>query len=291
MALEANYLRVRLLAPGPTGERQLLCTRRARLAHGGQQVMVGDWVGLEGCDWRDGRAAVASLEPRSTQLLRPALANVDQVLVVVALAQPSLDEELLSRFLLSAETTGVEVIPVLSKADLIGPAEASHWQQRLRGWGYQALCISREAPSSLEVLQQRLAGGVAVLCGPSGVGKSSLLNALVPSLDLRTAAVSGKLQRGRHTTRHVELHDLPGGGLLADSPGFNRPEFPIDAQQLPLLFPEIRRQLEAGVRCRFRDCRHLQEPGCSLDRSWERYGTYCALMEQASELSRRGPAG
>ena len=117
MALEANYLRVRLLSPGPTGERQLLCTRRARLAHGGQQVMVGDWVGLEGCDWRDGRAAVASLEPRSTQLLRPALANVDQVLVVVALAQPSLDEELLSRFLLSAETTGVEVIPVLSKAD------------------------------------------------------------------------------------------------------------------------------------------------------------------------------
>ena len=282
MALEANYLRVRLQQPGPAGERQLLCTRRARLAYGGQQVMVGDWVGLNGCDWGDGRAAVASLEPRCSQLQRPALANVDQVLVVVALAQPSLDEELLSRFLLSAETTGVEVVPLLSKADLITTAEASSWLQRLKCWGYDALCISREQPETLSLVRQRLAGGVAVLCGPSGVGKSSLLNALVPHLDLPTAAVSGKLQRGRHTTRHVELHDLPGGGLLADSPGFNRPELPLDQQQLPLLFPEIRRQLEEGARCRFRDCRHLQEPGCGLDHSWERYGTYRSLMEQSN---------
>ena len=110
MALEANYLRVRLDHPGPDGRRLLLCTRRARLAHGGLKVMVGDRVGVEGCDWIEGRAAVGSLEPRRNQLQRPALANVDQVLVVMALAQPAIDPESLSRFLLSAETAGAEVI-------------------------------------------------------------------------------------------------------------------------------------------------------------------------------------
>ena len=151
-------------------------------------------------------------------------------------------------------------------------------RDRLVGWGYQALTISRHDQAGLAALADRLSSGVAVLCGPSGVGKSSLLNALVPDLKLRTAAVSGKLQRGRHTTRHVELHDLPAGGLLADTPGFNRPELPADPELVAQLFPEIRQQLEAGVRCRFRNCRHLQEPGCGLQRQWERYPSYVELM-------------
>ncbi|WP_413295698.1 ribosome small subunit-dependent GTPase A [Synechococcus sp. MIT S9452] len=278
MALEANYLRVRLDHPGPDGRRLLLCTRRARLAHGGLKVMVGDRVGVEGCDWIEGRAAVGSLEPRRNQLQRPALANVDQVLVVMALAQPAIDPESFSRFLLSAETAGAEVIPVLSKADLVSAQQRQQWLDRLVGWGYQALAISRHDPAGLAALADRLGRGVAVLCGPSGVGKSSLLNALVPDLKLRTAAVSGKLQRGRHTTRHVELHDLPSGGLLADTPGFNRPELPADPELVAQLFPEIRQQLEAGVRCRFRNCRHLKEPGCGLQRQWERYPSYVELM-------------
>ena len=114
MALEANFCRVKLQQPGPAGQQILLCTRRSRLAHQGEQVMVGDWVGLDGVDWLDGRAAIAALEPRSSSLQRPALANADRVVVVVALAQPSLDAQGLSRFLLSAEATGLEVLPVLS---------------------------------------------------------------------------------------------------------------------------------------------------------------------------------
>jgi len=280
MALEANFCRVRLEQPGPAGQRLLLCTRRSRLAHGGQQVMVGDWVGLEGLDWTDGRAAVASLEPRRSELQRPALANADRVVVVVALAQPQLEPEGLSRFLICAETTGLEVLVLLSKADLVEPALGQRWIERLAAWGYGAQAIGRGDPLALGALRQRLQGGVSVLCGPSGVGKSSLLNALVPALALRTAAVSGKLQRGRHTTRHVELHDLAVDTLLADTPGFNRPELPTDARQWPQLFPEIRRQQQAGPRCRFRDCRHLQEPGCAIDRHWERYGYYRALFDQ-----------
>ena len=201
-----------------------------------------------------------------------------ELLVVMALAQPAIDPESLSRFLLSAETAGAEVIPVLSKADLVSAEQQQQWLDRLVGWGYQALAISRHDPAGLAALADRLSSGVAVLCGPSGVGKSSLLNALVPDLKLRTAAVSGKLQRGRHTTRHVELHDLPAGGLLADTPGFNRPELPSDPELVAQLFPEIRQQLDAGVRCRLRNCRHLQEPGCGLQRQWERYPSYVELM-------------
>ncbi len=113
-----------------------------------------------------------------------------------------------------------------------------------------------------------------VVLGRVGVGKSSLLNALIPGLALRTAAVSGRLERGRHTTRHVELHDLGAAALLADTPGFNRPELPSDPHHWPLLFPEIRRQLQAGATCRFRDCRHDHEPGCAIERGWDRYGQY-----------------
>ena len=159
MALEANYLRVRLDHPGPNGRRLLLCTRRARLAHGGLKVMVGDRVGVEGCDWIEGRAAVGSLEPRRNQLQRPALANVDQVLVVMALAQPAIDPESLSRFLLSAETAGAEVIPVLSKADLVSAEQQQQWLDRLTGWGYQALAISRHDPAGLAALADRLSVG------------------------------------------------------------------------------------------------------------------------------------
>ena len=286
MALEANFCRVRLDQPGPEGQRLMLCTRRSRLAHGGQQVLVGDWVGLEGCDWRDGRAAVASLEPRSSRLQRPALANADRVLVMLALAQPNLDAELLSRFLLSAEATGLQVLPLLTKADLVDAEQARLWSLRLQGWGYQAQCLGRGDQWSLAALSQLLGAGVSVLCGPSGVGKSSLLNALVPSLQTRVGAVSGKLQRGRHTTRHVELHPLPGGGLLADTPGFNRPHLPEDPSLFPQLFPEIRRQLQAGSRCRFRDCRHLHEPDCGIDRQWERYGWYRSLLEDPQSFNR-----
>ncbi len=278
MALEANFCRVRLENPGPAEQRLLLCTRRSRLAHEGAQVMVGDWVGLEGIDWLDGRAAIASLEPRHSCLQRPALANADRVVVVVALAQPSLDLDGLSRFLLSAETTGLEVLPLLSKADLVTQHDLNQWLQRIGSWGYEPLSFSLSDSQAIERLRQRLDVGISVLCGPSGVGKSSLLNSLLPELQLRTAAVSGKLQRGRHTTRHVELFPLGKFALLADTPGFNRPELPIKPEDLAYLFPEIRRQLKAGVLCKFNDCRHLREPGFEFERSWDCYGFYADLI-------------
>ncbi|MCX5967187.1 MAG: ribosome small subunit-dependent GTPase A [Cyanobacteria bacterium] len=281
MALEANYCRVVLDQPGPGGVRQLLCTRRTRLGKSGQHICVGDRVGVDGIDWPAGRGAVAALEPRDGLLERPAVANVRRVVVVVALAEPAIDPLQLTRFLLTAERTGCAVQLVFSKADLVAEAEVRGWCERVAAWGYPALAVSNQLGcGDLTALRQTLSlPGIAVVCGPSGVGKSSLLNALAPDLGLRVGSVSGRLRRGRHTTRHVELFALtsPQAGvepsLVADSPGFNRPDLPPDPTLLAGLFPELRSRLEQGG-CRYSNCRHLGESGCRVGVDWDRHGFY-----------------
>ena len=300
VALEANFCQVQLDHPGPKGVLRLLCTRRTRLAKTGLQVSVGDRVGLEGVDWAAGRAAVASLEPRNSLLERPAVANVTQVLVVVALVEPELDPLQLTRFLVTAEAAGVPLQLVLSKADRLKPNELAAWVERLRPWGYDPLLVSTLSGQGIAELRSRLVksscgGGIAVLCGPSGVGKSSLLNALIPGLELRVAAVSGRLQRGRHTTRHVELHALEAGGdlLVADTPGFNRPALPADLVRLASAFPEVRQRLQEGG-CRFANCRHLEDPGCRVGRDWPRHPLYRRCLEEieaSPPVNRRSQGG
>ena len=287
MALEANFCRVQLDQPGPGGIKQLLCVRRTRLSKTGQQICVGDRVLVEGIDWPEARGAVAAIEPRSSLLERPAVANCSRVVVAVALAQPQLDPLQLTRFLLTAERTGVTVELVLTKADLLTAAERSAWQERLAGWGYEPLLVSALQAEGLAPLQQRLLQpGIAVLCGPSGVGKSSLLNALMPDLALRVSAVSGRLQRGRHTTRHVELYPLAPAALLADTPGFNRPDLPLDPAELGPLFPEIRQRLAEGV-CRFKNCLHQGDPGCAVGTSWDRHPLYLSCLEAVQSQAAR----
>jgi len=281
MALEANFCRVQLERPGPQGVEHLLCVRRTRLGKTGQQICVGDRVRVEGIDWPERRGAVAAVAPRSSLLERPAVANCSRVVVVVALAQPELDPLQLTRFLLTAERTGVVVELVLTKADLLSQDEREHWRHRLQGWGYEPLLVSVVQGEGIAQLRQRLGQpGIAVLCGPSGVGKSSLINALLPQLCLRVSAVSGRLQRGRHTTRHVELFPLAAGALLADTPGFNRPDLPGEPSALAPLFPEIRQHL-AGGGCRFKNCLHQGDPGCAVGEAWDRYPLYLQCLETA----------
>ena len=278
VALEANFCRVALEAAGPGGVDQLLCVRRTRLGKTGQQICVGDRVTVEGVDWTSRRGAVAAVAPRSSLLARPAVANCNRVVVVMALVQPDLDPIQLTRFLLTAEATGVQVDLVLTKADLLAPERLEEWGQRLATWGYEPWLVSAQTGAGIEPLRQHLAQpGIAVLCGPSGVGKSSLLNALVPDLALRVGAVSGRLQRGRHTTRHVELFAIGAGGLLADTPGFNRPDLPPDPGALAGLFPEVRGRLGAGG-CRFTNCLHQGDPGCAVGSDWERYPLYAQCL-------------
>lgn len=278
LAVQANYYWVKLDAAG--GEaKTLLCTRRTRLKKIGQQVMVGDRVQIEEPDWADGRAAIAQVFPRRTELDRPPIANADQILLVFALAEPTLEPIQLSRFLVKAESTALAVGVCLSKRDLVAVEVQDGWRDRLRCWGYEPILISSRTEKGLEPLYERLKQNTTVISGPSGVGKSSLINQLVPSVDQRVSAVSGKLGRGRHTTRHVELFELPDGGLLADTPGFNQPDLECNPIALAHLFPEARSRL-AKAKCQFSDCLHRDEPNCAVRGDWERYAHYLSFLEE-----------
>ncbi|WP_373534546.1 ribosome small subunit-dependent GTPase A [Microcoleus sp.] len=343
VAVQANFYRVRLdpaagiheniaLADAPI----LLCTRRTRLKKINQQVMVGDRVVVDEPDWTDRRGAISEVFGRQTELNRPPVANADRILLVFALAEPNLDPASLTRFLVKAESTGLEVNLCLNKCDLISPQELEQWRDRLSSWGYEPMFISvrsglgvQEAVANLQntiyvkkivsqhisenidgsmlpfedeslqansvspldalnsvqnplpnLLEGHISDKITIICGPSGVGKSSLINQLIPALNLRVNAVSGKLGRGRHTTRHVELFELPGGGLLADTPGFNQPALECDPSELAEYFPEARQRLAVGS-CQFSDCSHRDEPNCVVRGSWERYQYYLSFLEEA----------
>jgi ribosome biogenesis GTPase / thiamine phosphate phosphatase len=294
LAVQANYYWVKLDLPertptalseatdSPPRPEMLLCTRRARLKKVGQQVMVGDRVQVEEPDWAGGRGAIAQVLPRSTLLDRPPVANADQVLLVFALAEPDLDPFQLSRFLVKAESTGLAVNLCLNKRDLVDEQTRQDWIARLGTWGYTPTLISVRKDPVWPDLSQQLKHHITVVSGPSGVGKSSLINQLIPAADLRTGAVSGKLGRGRHTTRHVELFELPAGGFLADTPGFNQPDVTCAPEVLGGCFPEIRQRL-AAQSCQFSDCLHRDEPGCAVGQDWERYEHYLTLLEEALE--------
>ena len=294
VAVQANYYQVKLESNRETSKsfaqkewaqqskptNFLLCTRRTRLKKIGQKVMVGDRVVVEEPDWQDARGAISQVLPRTSELHRPPVANSSQILLVFALAEPTLDPRQLSRFLVKAESTGLKLSLCLNKSDLISSAQQQQWQQRLENWGYQANYISVSQQSGIEPLLERLREKITVVAGPSGVGKSSLIDFLIPEANLRIGEVSGKLQRGRHTTRHVELFELSEGGLLADTPGFNQPDLNCLPIKLAQYFPEARARLQYHT-CQFNNCLHRDEPGCVVRGDWERYEYYLDFLEQA----------
>ncbi|MBW4690292.1 MAG: small ribosomal subunit biogenesis GTPase RsgA [Lyngbya sp. HA4199-MV5] len=292
LAVQANYYHVKLDVIGEAGGRRqkaeggkalpvmLLCTRRSRLKKIGQRVMVGDRVEVEEPDWEGGRGAIAQVLPRRSMLDRPPVANADQLLLVFALVEPMLDPHQLSHFLVKAETTQLQVCLCLNKSDLATEDERDRWRVRLQEWGYAPILMSVQQAIGLAEVEAQLGDRVTIVSGPSGVGKSSLINWLVPHSDLRVAAVSGKLGRGRHTTRHVELFELPAGGLLADTPGFNQPDLDCAPEALATCFPEARARL-ATANCQFSDCLHRDEPNCVVRGDWERYEHYLSFLEDA----------
>ncbi|HEY9650068.1 MAG TPA: small ribosomal subunit biogenesis GTPase RsgA [Coleofasciculaceae cyanobacterium] len=288
LAVQANFYIVQLDAELATANNnpeipepaKFLCTRRTRLKKIGQQVMVGDRVVIEEPDWTDRRAAIAEVLPRKTQLDRPPVANADRILLVFALADPPLDPYQLTRFLVKAESTGLEVCLCLNKLDLVSDEALETWKGRLKDWGYEPIWLSILTAQGLDELTEQLNHKITILAGPSGVGKSSLINHLIPSVKQRVAAVSGKLSRGRHTTRHVELFELPTGGLLADTPGFNQPDVNCTPGELAQYFPEARQRLAIDS-CQFSDCLHRDEPNCAVRGDWERYEYYLDLLDEA----------
>lgn len=223
--------------------------------------LVGDVVEVETTGLGEG--VVTSVQPRHSELTRPPIANVDQALVVCSLRQPRFQQMPVDRFLIQAEREGLEIVIVLTKRDLVkGEREIEQVMEIYQAAGYPVIATSIHTGEGLDAVRNQLVGKTSVFAGQSGVGKSSLLNQLLPDRELQTGSVSKRIGRGRHTTRQVELLPLDGGGQVADTPGFSQLTFQgMELAELKHCFPEFR---EWEEQCRFRGCLHLNEPGCEV---------------------------
>jgi ribosome biogenesis GTPase len=258
----------------------LLCTRRSKLDYQGLFIDVGDKVCIESIDYKNKRAVVSDVEPRQSFLKRPAVANVTLVSICISVDEPLFDLEQVSRFLLTAECANIKSLIVLTKIDLITKNELILYINQFNSWGYDCVPVSIQNSQGIDSLIERFRKTkLTVLAGPSGVGKTSLINHLIPTVSLPTSSVSKKLKRGTHTTRHVELFAIGNESLLADTPGFNRPEIVCEPSGFAFLFPEFRTQL-CNSQCKFRNCLHRDEPGCVIDKDFERYPFYRENLEE-----------
>lgn len=224
--------------------------------------LVGDLVKIELTENEEG--TVVEVLPRRSELIRPPIANVDQAVMVFAVTSPAFSYPLLDRLLVHAEFSGIDGVICLTKMD--DPEEKTVEVQELKEiyepMGYPVLFTSAKSGQGMDELLRAMSGKINVLAGPSGVGKSTLLNRLMPELDLKTGDISTKLGRGKHTTRHVELIQLPDQGAVADTPGFSQLDFPDMApEQLSDGFVEMRK---FSPSCKFRGCLHQEEPGCTV---------------------------
>ncbi|MBD7907176.1 ribosome small subunit-dependent GTPase A [Sporosarcina gallistercoris] len=254
--------------------------------------LVGDWVTYVQEGEED--ATITEVHPRKNELVRPPVSNIDLALLAVSIVEPTFSSNLLDRFLVLVESHYIKPVICLTKKDKANEAELQAAEEAAayyRSIGYSVLMTAIDEPGLLEKLRPHLEGNTTVLAGQSGVGKSTLLNTLLPNLSLETGEISESLGRGKHTTRHVELHEV-AGGLVADTPGFSSLEFDtLEKQELGSCFPEF---LEASEQCKFRGCLHLKEPSCEVKRLVEsgeiiqsRYHHYLQFLQEITDRKPR----
>ena len=262
------------------------CRARGRFRRQDQSPLVGDFVRIT----RQGdKGVLEALLPRKNAFIRPAVANIDQLVVLASCAIPVTEPFLIDRVLAIAQLQNVPALVVVNKDDL---ASAQPLAEIYRKAGVPVLVTSAETGEGIEALREALNGKLSCLTGNSGVGKSSLLNRACPQLQLPVGEVSEKLGRGRHTTRHIELYSLGSNTFVADTPGFSafdteRMEL-VHKEQLQYAFPEFAPYLG---HCQFPDCAHRKEPGCAVRKALAegkigqtRYSSYERLYELASQL-------
>ena len=276
---------------GPVREASL----RGRLKTGEVKLAVGDEVLIQR-DARAGAWAISELLPRRSKLARRApgggfgervvAANIDQVIIVFAAAAPEPHPRMLDRFLVIAAAHDIPALIVINKVELVSVDEVRDRFAAYERAGYPLLLTSVKRGDALAELGESLRGRVTALTGPSGVGKSSLLNAIYPGLDLRVGEISTSVMKGRHTTVGADMHPLPGGGYVVDTPGLREVGvWDLPREELDRCFLEFREHLGE---CRFRDCRHIGEPECAIRAAVARGEITTARYESYAKLYAEG---
>ena len=244
------------------------CRAKGVFRSRGLKPLVGDDVEFDLTDEKDLEGNITEILPRKNALVRPAAANVDQALVVFSITHPEPNLNLLDRFLVMMEAQEVPVVICFNKTDLTGGAGEETYRAAYEAAGYEVLFISARKGLGLEAVRSRMEGKTTVLAGPSGVGKSSLTNALFPQAAMETGSISKKIQRGKHTTRHTELFSLGENTYMMDTPGFSSMYIEdMEAGELKDYFPEFSRW-EDG--CKFLGCVHVGEKVCGVKDAVER---------------------
>ena len=265
-------------------EGMVECRARGRLRLDKVKPLVGDYVEFTPTEY--GRGYLTSVLPRRNSFIRPPVANIGKMVIVASAAIPVTDPYLIDRMTSIARKNDCEPVICINKCD-IDPAELLYGIYCAAG--FKTVRISALSGEGLSALEDVIKGSVCAFTGNSGVGKSSILNVLDPDFCISTGDVSKKLGRGRHTTRHVELYRLSCGAVIADTPGFSAYDTDLltDKDEIPGLFPDFEPFLGG---CRFLDCAHMTEPGCTVREAVEsgaigktRYSSYVRLYEQALE--------
>ena len=263
--------------------KKFLCKVRKSINFKNQLIYVGDEVLVDQIDIKRKRARIDSLLERKNFLERPSVANISNIYVICSVDEPKLSLSQVNKFLISAESLGVEVSLILTKCDLISETRRLSLIDKFAKWGYQVTTLNLKQPNNFNKLLTELKKKkCSIFIGPSGVGKTTLLNIIIPTLQNTTAPVSSKIKRGKNTTRNVELFALSSKSYIVDTPGFNIQTLKVDLRLIASLYPEIQNQLiGGGVKCKFRNCLHLDDLGCNLDRSFERYIFYKQIVESS----------
>lgn len=267
------------------------CKAKGIFRKDNRKPLVGDNVEIEVLDEQEKEGSVTAILPRKNSLIRPAVANVDQAFVIFAMENPKPNFMLLDRFLIMMEKENVPAVICFNKKDLATEEELVFLYETYKSCGYQVILSSTFNGEGLEEIREILKGKTTVVAGPSGVGKSSITNALQENVQMETGEISKKLKRGKHTTRHSQVIPVGKDTYLMDTPGFSSLYLTdIEEQELKDYFPEFR---EYEDQCRFQGCRHIHEPGCAVKEALSnhkisslRYEDYLGLHEEIKEKRR-----
>ncbi len=262
------------------------CKARGLFRKEDKKPLVGDYVDIRISE-EDGSGYIEEIYPRVSELLRPPIANINQVIVLMSIKEPDINLRLLDKYLLMTEKADIKTIVVFNKTDLIEKSEKDYYQSIYEDIGYDLYFNSNVEGTKLH-LKELLEGKITAITGPSGVGKSTTLSYLFPDRSFPIGEISQKLKRGKNTTRHTEIKDI-GFGYISDTPGFSSLslDFIDNKEEIPHLMKDFKPYIS---KCRFKNCMHLNEPNCGVKDAVEmkkisktRYKNYVSFVEEFEE--------